>query len=194
MPKNLQEKNDQELYQLYLENNEQAFNEIVFRYQNLMVYFIARYTKDLSIAEDISQDVFVYLLLNKEQYNFNYSLKTYLYMIAKCRALNYLKKEKKIMAWQGEENKDKEQFDLEEMMEQNEEKIILNQAIKQMKSEYQEVIYLSHFQGFKYREIAQIMGKNIGQVKILINRAKKKLKKILEEEGYFYDGETEILK
>ena len=88
---------DKELYRKYLDGDQKSFEELVLRYKNQIIFFISRYTKNTAVAEDISQDVFVYLLLNKEQYNFQYSFKTYLYMIAKCRAINYIKKEKKIV-------------------------------------------------------------------------------------------------
>lgn len=191
---NLREKTDQELYENYLEGNEYAFNEIVFRYQNPLIYFISRYTRDIEIAEDISQDVFVYLLLNKQQYNFSYSFKTYLYMIAKCRAFNYLKREKRMIELQEEANDQVDLFHLEDEVYQKEEAEMLQKAMRKMTLDYQTVLYLSHFEGFKYREIAQIMDKNMGQVKILINRAKKKLKQLLEKEGFSYDEQPRILK
>ena len=93
----MQEETDKELYKEYLKGNKQAFEKLVIRHKDHIIYFISRYTKNTDIAEDISQDVFVYLLLHKEQYDFKYSFKTYLYMIAKCRALNYLKSEKKVL-------------------------------------------------------------------------------------------------
>ena len=82
------EETDQELYKQYLTGDEEAFEKLVIRHKNSMMYFISRYTKNIQIAEDISQDVFVYLLINKNQYDLKYSFKTYLYMIAKCRAIN----------------------------------------------------------------------------------------------------------
>lgn len=86
---------DKKLYKKYLNGDNKAFESLVLKYKDHIIYFISTYTKNTQIAEDISQDVFVYLLLNKEQYDFKYSFKTYLYMIAKCRAINYIKKEKK---------------------------------------------------------------------------------------------------
>ena len=53
------------------------------------------YVKNIEIAEDIAQDSFMYMIINKVEYDFKYSFKTYLYTIAKSRALNYLKREKR---------------------------------------------------------------------------------------------------
>ena len=63
---------DKELYQKYLKGDNNAFEKLVIKYKDNIIYFISRYTKNTEIAEDISQDVFVYILLNKEQYDFKY--------------------------------------------------------------------------------------------------------------------------
>ena len=63
--------NDKELYKSFLDGNSESFEKIVLKYKDSIIYFISRYTKDIDIAEDISQDVFVYILLNKDKYDFN---------------------------------------------------------------------------------------------------------------------------
>lgn len=183
----MQEETDKELYKEYLKGNKQAFEKLVIRHKDHIIYFISRYTKNTDIAEDISQDVFVYLLLHKEQYDFKYSFKTYLYMIAKCRALNYLKSEKKVLLITDYNNLYIENNDLEEIVYKNQKSNYIRKVINKLKPDYQAVICLASIEGFKYKEIAKIMGKNVGQVKVMLNRAKKKLKEKLEEEGLQYE-------
>ena len=84
----MQEKTDKELYKEFLLGNNESFEEIVKRHKNSIIYFIQRYTKSIDIAEDLAQDVFLYVLIHKKNYRFEYSLKTYLYTIAKSKALN----------------------------------------------------------------------------------------------------------
>lgn len=184
----MQEETDKELYKEYLKGNKQAFEKLVIRHKDHIIYFISRYTKNTDIAEDISQDVFVYLLLHKEQYDFKYSFKTYLYMIAKCRALNYLKSEKKVLPITDYNNLYIENNDLEEIVYKNQKSNYIRKVINKLKPDYQAVICLASIEGFKYKEIAKIMGKNVGQVKVMLNRAKKKLKEKLEEEGLQYEA------
>ena len=183
----MQEETDKELYKEYLKGYKQAFEKLVIRHKDHIIYFISRYTKNTDIAEDISQDVFVYLLLHKEQYDFKYSFKTYLYMIAKCRALNYLKSEKKVLPITDYNNLYIENNDLEEIVYKNQKSNYIRKVINKLKPDYQAVICLASIEGFKYKEIAKIMGKNVGQVKVMLNRAKKKLKEKLEEEGLQYE-------
>ena len=178
---------DKELYNKYLNGQKEAFEKIVVKYKDRLIYFISKYTNNIYVAEDISQDVFVYILLNKDQYDFKYSLKTYLYMIAKCRAINYLKKESKIVNIENLEELYKDSKSLEDDILN---KVIDNKIkdnINKLKPSYQTVLELNLIEGFKYKEIAIIMNKNIGEIKILLHRAKKKLKKLLEEEGIKYE-------
>lgn len=186
--KMINEVTDQELYKQYLEGDSKSFEKLVIRHKNNMIYFISRYTKNTQIAEDISQDVFVYLLMNKYQYDFKYSFKTYLYMIAKCRAINYLKKEKRVIPMDDMANIYIEDEDLEEIIFKEEKAKKLRRVIPQLKPDYQAVIYLTSFEGLKYKEVAKVMNKNINQIKVLINRAKKKIKILLEKEGFSYEG------
>lgn len=151
-----------------------------------MIYFIYRYVKSIDIAEDLAQDVFVYLLIHKENYDFNYSLKTYLYTIAKSKALNYLKREKRIVAIN--ENDIYDVQTLEEKVFLNERKNNLKQAMLKLKPEYQSAVYLADIEELSYKEIGQIMKKSESGIKSLIFRARKSLEEILRKEAGKYEG------
>ena len=151
-----------------------------------MIYFIYRYVKSIDIAEDLVQDVFVYLLIHKENYDFNYSLKTYLYTIAKSKALNYLKREKRIVAIN--ENDIYDVQTLEEKVFLNERKNNLKQAMLKLKPEYQSAVYLADIEELSYKEIGQIMKKSESGIKSLIFRARKSLEEILRKEAGKFEG------
>ncbi|MBR3002953.1 MAG: RNA polymerase sigma factor [Clostridia bacterium] len=151
-----------------------------------MIYFIYRYVKNIDIAEDLAQDVFVYILIHKENYDFNYALKTYLFTIAKSKALNYLKREKRIT--QINENDVYDLHELEEKVFLNERKNNLRQAINSLKPEYQNAVYLADIEELSYKEIGQIMNKTESNVKVLIHRARKSLEDIVRKEAGKYEG------
>ena len=83
---------DKILYEKFLSGDENSFNLIVEKYKNNLIYFITRYVNNIEIAEDIFQDTILYILENKEKYDFKFSLKTYMYMIAKSRSINCINK------------------------------------------------------------------------------------------------------
>ena len=180
-------KTDKQLYQEYLNNNMDAFKELVLRHKNNIIYFISRYTKNIDVAEDISQDVFIYLLLNKNTYNQKFSLKTYLYTIAKTRAINYLKKERKVINIQEYDSLYIEDKELEDIVFKKDEQKYLRNVINKMKLDYHTVIYLADFEKLSYKEISKVMNKTNGQIKTLIYNARQKLKELLEKEGFVYE-------
>lgn len=182
----MEEKTDKELYKEFLIGNKESFEKIVIRHKDSIIYFIQRYVKSVDIAEDLAQDVFVYILINKKNYKFEYSLKTYLYTIAKSKALNYIKREKRII--ELDENRYEDLEELEEKVFKNERTENLKKAIRKLKTEYQNVIYLADIEELSYKEIGHILNKTVGSVKVLIHRARKALEKIVIEEGYKYEN------
>lgn len=82
-------------YRLFLNGDEDAFDEIMCEYFDGLIFFINRYVNDPHTAEDIAIDVFAYIAENRRKYNFKVSLKTYIYMIGKSRTLNLIKHRKR---------------------------------------------------------------------------------------------------
>ena len=50
---------EKEVYQKFLDGDMRAFDSIVLNYKNGLIAFISRYVRDIELAEDISQEVFV---------------------------------------------------------------------------------------------------------------------------------------
>lgn len=185
---------DEKLYNDYLNGNKESFEEIVKRYQHTITYFILGYVKDYSIAEDLAQDVFIYLLANKHVYNPKYKLKTFLYTIARSRSINYINKKK---------SKNKKEISYEKYTESalnimenidyldnisNKDKLKkINVVLNDLKPDYKSIIYLSEFDGLSVREISKIINKTEMQTKALLYNARKKLRTLLKKEGIVYD-------
>ncbi len=179
----LEDKTDIDLYKEFINGNKDAFNEIVNRYRDILILFILRYVKNMEIAEDLAQDTFVYVLINKKEYDFKYSLKTYLFTIAKCRSINYIKKQKKNVQFSDINLEDLNSISIDESLIRQENREIILNAMTKIKDEYQVLIYLRDIQGFNYKEICKILDKTMAQVKISIYRARKSLEKIIRKEG-----------
>ena len=81
-----------------------------------------------------------------------------------------------------------EEKSLEQAYIQNEEKIVVHRAMKKLKAEYRQVLYLAFFEDFDNAQTAAVMKKSKRQIENLIYRAKSALKKELEKEGFVYEG------
>ena len=176
-------KEDKELYREFINGNEEALNEIITKYRTELIHFIQKYVYDYQTAEDVSQEVFIYLLKHKEIYDFKYPFRTYLYTIAKSRALNKIKSNKKYVYIEDDpEYLSNAHFEFEEDVFRKEENLKVRKALSKLKGDYQAAIYLVDFNGMTYDETAVILNKNMGQVKALLHNGRKRLKTILEKE------------
>ena len=173
---------DKKLYNQFLNGNEESFQKLITKYEKNLIYFITRYVKNLDIAYDIYQDTIMYILEHKEKYNDNYSFKTYLYLIAKSRAINYINSKTKNLPLENFENTLKEERLLEDIVFSKERQEKIEKVIKKLKEEYQLVIYLTKIEGLSYKETSLIMDKTEKQIKNLVFNATKKLKKLLVQE------------
>ena len=77
--------------------------------------------------------------------------------------------------------------DIERQYLKEEQKIELHRAMRRLKPEYAQVLYLMYFEEFDTAEIARIMKKSKRQIGDLLYRAKKTLKSELEKEGFVYE-------
>lgn len=174
---------DKELYKRFLNGDSKALDELIERHRKDVIYFIQKYVGDYFLAEDISQEVFVYLLQHKHVYKLEYTFKTYLFTIAKSRAINYLKRNKKMdFIEDNMENLLSDMRYVEDEIFKNEDTAMVRKSIKKLKKEYQIAIYLVDLRGLSYKELAVVLDKSMVQVKALIHNARKRLKAILEEE------------
>lgn len=169
-------KEEQRIYNSFINGDKKSLEYLVERYSNDLINFIKKYVQRTDIAEDIAQDVFVYLLVNKPKFDFKYELKTYLYTIARSRALNAIKKEKKYVA----EESNIVTYDNNEF-EQIETNLDFKIALDRLPINYKDVLYLVEIEKLKYNEVCMILNKTLPQVKITAYRARLKLKKELEK-------------
>ena len=172
-------------YRRFLDGDESAFDEIMKEYFDNLVFFIDRFVHDIHAAEDIAIDAFSDLVVNKHRYNFKVTLKTYLFMLGRSRALNYIKHRKVIdfVELSEAENVPAEQKTLEEIVLADERKRVVNNALNALPDEMRVVIHLIYFEDLTYDEAAKVMKKNRKQVDNLLYRAKKELRIILGKDG-----------
>ena len=172
-------------YRRFLDGDESAFDEIMKEYFDNLVFFIDRFVHDIHAAEDIAIDAFSDLVVNKHRYNFKVTLKTYLFMLGRSRALNYIKHRGCLdfVELSEADNTPAEQETLEEIVLVDERKRVVNNALNSLSDDMRVVIHLVYFEDLTYDEAAKVMKKNRKQVDNLLYRAKKELRIILGKDG-----------
>ena len=172
-------------YRRFLDGDEHAFDEIMKELFRGLVFFIDRYVQDVHTAEDIAIDAFSDLIVHKHRYNFKVSLKTYLYMVGRSRALDHIKRRKIVdfveLSQAGELPDDSKT--LEEMVLADERKRAVNAAMAKLPADMAVAVHLVYFEEMTYDQAAKVMKKTGKQVDNLLYRAKKELRIILGEDG-----------
>ncbi|MBQ3004948.1 MAG: sigma-70 family RNA polymerase sigma factor [Clostridia bacterium] len=175
--------NGESSYRRFLDGDESAFREILDLYSENLIFFINRYVNNISVAQELSEDVFVDVLLHKKRYNFKTSLKTYLFTIGRNKAVSYVRRcaRKPEYAYEYIEN-EADRKNLEDEFIKKEQERELHIALERLNSDYKTVLHLFYFENMSADEAAAVMKKNKKQIENLLYRAKQALRKELERE------------
>ena len=152
---------DLELYNKYMNGEKDAFETLYNKYKNKIQYFTFNIVKNYEKAEDITQEVFIYILQNKVRENCNF--KYYIYLVARSRAYNYINQEKRrteINEKYSLLDSEEIQKDISDLIEKQEREKGLTEAINMLDDKYKNAIYLTKIEGLSYKETAEILRTN----------------------------------
>ena len=177
-------------YAQYLEGDEQGFVEIVRHYKDGLMLYINGFVHNLSLAEELTEEVFVKLGVKKPKDKGGSHFKTWLYTIARHTAIDYLRQSARTrtVPLDGCADKEEEQDSLEQAYFRRERDRTVHRAMGRLKSEYRQALWLVYFEDFSYRQVATVMNKSVHNVETLVYRARRSLKAELEKEGFVYEN------
>lgn len=135
--------------------------------------------KDHDVAEDVVQDALLKAFLNIRKYDPARSFSTWAYKIVTNCALDYLRKKKDRSLDDLPEVPAEEKNSLieqEDAAVRKEQVATLTKALTRLPSHYQAVVHLYYWEEKSYDEIAAIMQKPLGTIKVWLYRAKRQLK------------------
>ena len=176
--------NGESSYRRFLEGDKSAFDAILRLYLDSLVFFVDRYVRDIYTAEDIAIDVFTYVLMHPQRYNFKSSLKSYLFMLGRCKAIDHLRRRSRLQQVELNENECADFKSLEETLIESERKRALSSAIEALPQDMRAAVHLVHFEGLSYEEAGAVLKKNQKQIGNLLYRAKRALKESLVGEEF----------
>lgn len=167
-----------DLIEGYLSGDHQSFEKIVIEYRQDAERFAEKIILDAYLAEDIVQDAFVCLYVQRHKYKRKYSLKTYLYTIIKNKCVDYIRKQSRLMLT--------DDFDIVE--NQSPESILMHKehieqikhGLSQIRKPYQLAIHLVDYEELTYKEAAKIMEMSLSGFKVTLMRARKQFRSQVE--------------
>ena len=148
----------------------EEYNRAVDAYADNLFRFVLKNLKNEAMAGDVVQDTFEKLWVKLEDVS-GLKVKTYLFTSAYHTMIDYIRKEKRYAeadpATLNEANESEHYSDLAE---------ILERAIQNLPDDQKAVVMLRDYEGYSYREIAEITKLSEAQVKVYIYRARVYLK------------------
>lgn len=155
----------------------ECYEKIVDEYSD-MIYRIAYQNLRSSYdAEDIMQEVFLTLLKSEITFKSSEHLKAWLIRVTINKCIDW----KKSARYRTTVTLD------EQIIRYDEEERGVMEEIFKLPEESRNIIYLYYYESYTIAEIAEILGKNRNTVNSKLQRARKKLKTILEKGGYYYE-------
>jgi RNA polymerase sigma-70 factor (ECF subfamily) len=176
---------DAELLQRYLAGDEEAFSALVERYRRELFNFLARFTGDRTLADDVFQETFLQLHLSAASFDPSRRLKPWLFTIAANKARDAMRSRSRRQAAPLDARIGGDQDDTYASLMPSDipppEQSILNletrQAVRSivedMPANLRSVLLLSYFHDFAYKDIAEILSVPLGTVKSRLHAAVK---------------------
>jgi len=173
---------DQDLLEATRAGDESAFLEIYRRHRDRIYRFAYRMTGSPEAARDVTQSCFVGLLEKPSRYDGQRaSLGTYL-----CGAARHLSLRRASRAWRERSlaalpalRPASAPSPLETLIEDERARVV-REALKALAPLHREVLILAEYEDLDLGTIAQIVGAEVGAVKVRLHRARRKLRAALE--------------
>ncbi|UCD89397.1 MAG: RNA polymerase sigma factor [Desulfobacterales bacterium] len=180
------------------------FNDIYEQFQPKIRRYLTRLAGQ-NEAEDITQEVFEKVSRSLRHFKGESKVSTWLYRIAthaaidRMRSPSFQRISQHTSIEESPEIEDRNTWSdqiktsTDQTLIQKEMNECIREFIDQLPSDYKAVVILSELEGFKNREIADILQVSLDTVKIRLHRARTKLKEALDDGCDFYHNEHSVL-
>lgn len=175
-----------ECYCRYLSGDEDALTDLVKCQADGLIRFAYCYVQDSTAAEEIMEDTIVALIMKRKRFDNEALFHSYLFKIARNRAIDYLRKWRNTIALEDVQNILTTE-DLETSHSRRARNGLVYVQIQSLPEQYRQILHLTYFEDFSLAQAAKIMGKSMKQVYNLHARAKEALKQRLLKEGLTYE-------
>lgn len=176
---------DEQLLADFRAGNAAAFGQLVERYQRELYHFLVRFLGDHSAAEDVFQETFLQVHQSIGQFDLQRRFRPWLFTIAANKARDLIRSQSRrptspLQATMGSgEDEGAEYIDLmqsvdagpDEPLERQELQQMVQKAVMGMPDHLREILLLSYFHQFPYKQISDILDIPLGTVKSRLHAA-----------------------
>ncbi len=175
-------------YDRYRSGDDSALVELMDMFADGLTLYLNSIVHDISLAEELTEEAFFRISVNKPPFFARSAFKTWLYAIGRNAAMDWLRRNSRFSGTPVEDYRTlSDETDLEQSYIRKEQMILLHRAIEKLPDDYRQVLHLFYFENFDTAQTARIMDRSAKQVSNLLFRAKASLRKQLEKEGFSYE-------
>ncbi|HZZ41397.1 MAG TPA: sigma-70 family RNA polymerase sigma factor [Tepidisphaeraceae bacterium] len=180
-----EDRTDEQLLAGYRTGDRASFAELVNRYQRELFHFLVRFLGDRAAAEDVFQETFLQVHQSADQFDPERRFRPWLFTIAANKARDLMRSQARrptnpLQASISPGDDDSGQFiDLmesgqampNEPLERQELQQQVHKAVMSMPEHLREILLLSYFHQFPYKQISDILQIPLGTVKSRLHAA-----------------------
>ena len=174
--------NELALIELVKKGDKKAYNTLVLKYQDRLVYSVYKFLKDFELAQDIAQEAFIKAYKNIEKFRGDSQFYTWIYRIAINTAKNVVSTKARKSEIYDNDTTD-QLLSESAMTSENPENILqaeqlrseINKALQNLPEDIRVTLSLREFDGLSYEEIAKVLECPIGTVRSRIHKGREML-------------------
>ena len=162
--------------------DKKAFEQLVLKHRLKATGFAFTFIRDAYMAEDIVQESFASIYVNRGSYKSKNTFKTFLFAVIRNKCIDFIRKNKDSNIISSDDiNIASSDLTPYESLEQQERLKYSLQLLDRLNYNYRMAFCLYEIYGFSYKEISEIMNKSLPQIKIILYRSRKNIQKYVKE-------------
>jgi RNA polymerase sigma-70 factor (ECF subfamily) len=179
------QRTDEELLSAYREGDRAAFEQLVQRYQRELFHFLVRFLGDRAAADDVFQETFLQVHQSADQFDPTRRFRPWLFTIAANKARDLIRSQARrptnpLQASINPGDDESGEFmDLmqstqafpDEPLQREELQQMVQRTVMSMPEHLREILLLSYFHQFPYKQISDILQIPLGTVKSRLHAA-----------------------
>ena len=177
---------DESLFSQYCDGAVELLEVLINRYRQELYGFLAKFLGDATLAQDVFQETFLQVHLSKHTFDQSRRFKPWLFTVAANKARDAMRTRKRhrtlsIDASLGSDQSEggrfvdliaSDQLSPADEFSKLEAARFVGEVVATMPDHLREVLLLAYFQRLAYKEIAEIVGVQLGTVKSMLHTAR----------------------
>lgn len=176
--------NDEELYSRYKKGDSDAYDELMNRHGDALLWYLYGILHDYQDAEDMMIEAFARIMVKKPWIP-DKCFKSYIFKTGRNLAIRHAKRSSRVelFSLDGADDVIPPDESAENTAVKNEKTEILQRCLNRIDPDLREALYLVYVDGLSYGQAADVLKVNIKKIDHMLQKGKTRMKEELKKEG-----------